>query len=506
MSTTTPPAASTASSSTPTSSTGAAAVLGRIGFPSHLTLGFLAVVIFVIGDGIEAVWITDYLHTDVGYTIGQASLTVTAYGVVVALAAFLSGALCDAIGPRRVMEIGLVSFLVFDALFITVGLHAGSLPLLMLVYGLRGFGYPMLAYGFLTWMMMVTPPQRQSSASGWFWFAFSLGMQIIGSYLSSLLLPSVGAIPTLWVGFVLAGLGGALTLAFLRRHPSASATKGLSVGESLASAASVVWRHPKVGIGGIVKVINLAGQYGLQAFYIVYLHSVHGMAREEAIVLFTIFGIVAVLGDVVWGILGDRLGWRNTLQWAATPLCAFSLVYLYAVPNLVGPDFWLIALGMATMGIGLSAHVPTTPLVMAHARGETGNALAVLNLGAGLGAFVGPAVVALLVAPLGYQGVALALAGLYVLSFALLFALRLPGNARILHAPAALALGEPEGSEAYEGDAYEGGTGDQDTATTPATATAPAPAPATFTAASASQIRHRNRSESATRRMELPVT
>ncbi|MDN6429693.1 MAG: MFS transporter, partial [Propionibacterium sp.] len=301
MSTTTPPAASTASSSTPTSSTGAAAVLGRIGFPSHLTLGFLAVVIFVIGDGIEAVWITDYLHTDVGHTIGQASLTVTAYGVVVALATFLSGALCDAIGPRRVMEIGLVSFLVFDALFITVGLHAGSLPLLMLVYGLRGFGYPMLAYGFLTWMMMVTPPQRQSSASGWFWFAFSLGMQIIGSYLSSLLLPSVGAIPTLWVGFVLAGLGGALTLAFLRRHPSASATKGLSVGESLASAASVVWRHPKVGIGGIVKVINLAGQYGLQAFYIVYLHSVHGMAREEAIVLFTIFGIVAVLGDVVWG-------------------------------------------------------------------------------------------------------------------------------------------------------------------------------------------------------------
>ena len=151
-----------------TTPTGPAALLHRIGFPAELSLGLLAVVVFVIGDGIEAVWITDYLHHDIGYTVAQASMTVTAYGVVVAVAAFLSGALCDAIGPRRVMEIGLVSFLVFDALFITVGLHAGSLPLLLLVYGLRGFGYPMLAYGFLTWMMMVTPPQRQSSASGWF--------------------------------------------------------------------------------------------------------------------------------------------------------------------------------------------------------------------------------------------------------------------------------------------------------------------------------------------------
>ena len=51
--------------------------------------------------------------------------------------------------------------------------------------------------------------------------------------------------------------------------------------------------------------------------------------------------------------------------------------------------------------IGLSAHVPTTPLITAHAHGETGNALAILNLGAGLGAFVGPAIVTLL---LGEEG------------------------------------------------------------------------------------------------------
>ena len=411
------------------------AFTARIGFPPGMTLGFLAVIVFVIGDGIEAVWITDFLHSDIGLTVAQASMVVTSYGIVVALAAFLSGALCDAIGPRTVMTIGLVAFLVFDALFITVGLHSGSLPLLVLVYGLRGFGYPMLAYGFLTWMMMVTPPQRQSSASGWFWFAFSLGMQIIGSYLSSLMLPRVGAFATLWTGFGLAALGGFLTLRFLHAHPSACRTRGISVGASLSSAVSVVWRHPKVGIGGVVKVINLAGQYGLQAYYIVYLHTVHHMDQSLAILTFTVFGIVAVAGDVFWGVVGDRLGWRNTLQWAATPICAVSLVYLYVIPNVAGPNFWLIAAGMAAIGIGLSAHVPTTPLIMAHAQGETGNALAILNLGAGLGAFVGPAVVTALVGPLGYAGVAWALAGLYVISFGLVFALKLPGNARVLLSP-----------------------------------------------------------------------
>lgn len=97
-------------------------ILNKVGFPTGISFGLLAVVVFVIGDGIEAVWITDYLHSGVGFTVAQASMVVTAYGVVVAVAAFLSGALCDAISPRRVMLIGLISFLIFDALFITVAI------------------------------------------------------------------------------------------------------------------------------------------------------------------------------------------------------------------------------------------------------------------------------------------------------------------------------------------------------------------------------------------------
>ena len=99
-------------------------------------------------------------------------------------------------------------------------------------------------------------------------------------------------------------------------------------------------------------------------------------------------------------------------------------------------SFLLPGIGGLVKIINLSAHVPTTPLIVAFSEGETGNALAVLNFGAGLGAFVGPAIVAALVGPFGYGAVAYALAGLYVISFFLLFFLKLPGGARVLHGPA----------------------------------------------------------------------
>ena len=256
------------------------------------------------------------------------------------------------------MLIGLVSFLVFDALFIAVGLPSHSMHLLLLFYGMRGFGYPMFAYGFLTWTMMVTPPARQSSVSGWFWFAFSLGMQLLGSYLSSLALPVIGHVPTLWAGWSLAAVGGAAGMLFLRLHPSSALTRNRSVLESIGSAVSVLWRYPKVSINGIVKIINLSGQYGMQAYYVVYLHKVFGMPESQAILEFSIFGFVAIVGDIFWGVMGDRIGWRNTLQWAATPITAIALVYIYVIPLIAGPNFLLIALGTSAVGIGLSAHVP----------------------------------------------------------------------------------------------------------------------------------------------------
>jgi hypothetical protein len=67
-----------------------------------------------------------------------------------------------------VVIIGFISWLILEVLFLTVGLSHASLPLILITYGLRRFGYPFFAFGFLVWITVVTPQARTASAMGWF--------------------------------------------------------------------------------------------------------------------------------------------------------------------------------------------------------------------------------------------------------------------------------------------------------------------------------------------------
>ena len=64
----------------------------------------------------------------------------------------------------------------------------------------------------------------------------------------------------------------------------------------------------------------------------------------------------------------------------------------------------------------LAGYVPLSALVPSLVEKDKGAAVSVLNLGAGLAAFVGPALVRILEKPVGYTGIAWTLAGLYVVS------------------------------------------------------------------------------------------
>ncbi|WP_183086324.1 MFS transporter [Mycetocola tolaasinivorans] len=413
-------------------------ILERLGLTAPIAIGLAAVTVFLIGDGIESVWLANYLHTAEGFTVAEASAVITAYGIVVAIASFFSGALPEALGVRRVMTIGLVVFLVFAALFILVALPSQNLGLVIGIYALRGIGYPFFAYGFLTWVLNSSAPEKQSSVAGWFWFAFSSGMQIIGPALASVLLPGTGAIATLWVGFALAALGGIAGIVFLGRTAEATApTEHGGASAALARGLSILWRRPKVSLLLIVKVVNLAGPLAVAVFYVPYLVSEIHLPEYLAINVFTVYGISAVIGNVVWGNLGNRIGWHRATQWIATPLCALGIFAYYYIPQLVGPNFALIALASVIMGAGASAYVPMNPLAIAHGHGETGAIMSVLNLGAGLAAVVGPGLVAALVAVTGYQGIAWGLIALYGVAFIVTMFLKLPNEAELRSAQSA---------------------------------------------------------------------
>ena len=59
-------------------------VLDKIGMPGQLGWGYLGILIFMMGNGIELGWLSPYL-VDRGMTIEQSALLFTVYGIIIAV-------------------------------------------------------------------------------------------------------------------------------------------------------------------------------------------------------------------------------------------------------------------------------------------------------------------------------------------------------------------------------------------------------------------------------------
>ena len=77
-------------------------ILERLGVPRSLMLGFLAVAIFMTGDGFELTFLSKFM-VDQGFASSQASLLVTIYGLFAALGGWSAGVLAGMFGARRAM-------------------------------------------------------------------------------------------------------------------------------------------------------------------------------------------------------------------------------------------------------------------------------------------------------------------------------------------------------------------------------------------------------------------
>ncbi|HSW48882.1 MAG TPA: MFS transporter, partial [Bryobacteraceae bacterium] len=144
--------------------------LERLGMHPPLFWGFVAVLLMMCGCGIEVGFLSAYLN-DRGFTQSAVALVFTVYGITATFAAWLAGALSDLWGPKRVMSLGVAIWLVFHAAFLLLGVAPGNYTLILLGYALRGFGYPLFAFGFLVWITVATPSKSLGTSLGWYWLA-----------------------------------------------------------------------------------------------------------------------------------------------------------------------------------------------------------------------------------------------------------------------------------------------------------------------------------------------
>ncbi len=410
---------------------GAARGLDRLGIPVPLAWGYLGLLVFMIGNGIESGYLSPYLASR-GVPEGDVAWIFTVYGLTAAAAAWFSGALSDLWGPHRVMWIGLLVWMVFHAAFMVWGIAPADYRMLLVTYALRGFGYPLFAFGFLVWITAATPPARLSTAAGWFWFAFTGGMPTLGSLVASYTAPWIGPVATLWCALALVAAGGAIALFGLRepRGRERLAPAGERVIATLLSGVSIGWRNPKVGAGCIVRTINTASQFGFFVFLPAYLTATIGFSLSQWLRLLSFMFLSNIFWNLLFGIIGDRFGWRRTVALFGGMGCAVSTLLLYYVPAATGGNYAAAVLAAMLYGATLAAYVPLSVLMPSLAPEHKGAAMSMLNLGAGASVWVGPAIVGLLLDRLGVGGVMWTFAILYVISAALTLTLTLPEESR----------------------------------------------------------------------------
>ncbi|MFB7918658.1 MFS transporter [Streptomyces sp. NPDC056061] len=392
------------------------------GISRVLLWGFIALMLFMVGDGIELSFLSTYLE-ERGFSGGQVAGLFSAYGIVVAVAAWLAGALAEAWGPRRVMLIGACLWIVLELAFLTLGVMQENYPVMIATYAIRAIGYPFFAYGFLVWVTMETPDAVMGKAVGWYWFFNAMGLGVISGYFVAVAVEPLGELATLWSSLVFVAVAALMIAVLVKSRAGARRVTRAETIEGLKRGITIMKERPKVGVGGAVRLINTISYYSFAVFLNVYMVKTVGFSQSQWSSIWGTMLAANVAANLISGYASDRFGRINVIAWGGGAATAITVLGFYYLPQAVGANYVVVmALGIV-YGLALGMYVPLSAVVPLLAPQHKAAAVAVLNLGAGLSNFGGPAVAAL-VGPLGVGPVVWILAALYIVGIFLTFLLR----------------------------------------------------------------------------------
>jgi MFS family permease len=424
--------------------------LDRIGIPHSLRWGFLGVLVFMTGNGTESNFIAPHIQTVLGTPETTAAGIVSAYGLTVLIASYLSGALADLWGPRRVMALGVVVWVVFEVLFL-LSLQLESLPLVALTYFFRGFGYPLFAFAFLVWINVVTPYERNGVAVGWFYVMFTGGLPTLGSLFALGMIPafggSTGGETAAMVGSTVLVVAGFLIARFGVKEGHANARlapAGETTFQVMTAGLRLSYRQPKILMGFLVRLINTDPQYGMFIILPTVIATELGWGQSRWLTMTVFVYATNILVNALFGWIGDKWGWRRTVQWFGVFGSAVGLLLWWYVPHIVPAGstwgFWVSVLAGCVFGCLLAGFVPMGAIMPALAPDHKGAAMAMYTTAAGGAAFLGSAVVyVMLWFGTGNAGVVWGFVALYVLAFVMVSFLNVPEDAKAGRAAAAPA-------------------------------------------------------------------
>jgi polyol permease family len=388
-------------------------VLARVGIPKAISWGFLGILFFMVGTGLESGWLSPYLVGQ-GNSLTVVAAVFSAYGVCVSVSAWLSGVFFEMVGAKRTMLTAFLLFVIGTTMFVALGIQGKAEWALFVGYAIQGFSYPLFSYSFLVWIAYRADPKRMGAAYGWFWFAFSGGLSVVGAYGSDFLISSIGHTATLWTTLVWAALGAFAMIILNRDDVKPRAAAGASSRwKDLASLVTVIKAEPRLLIVLGVRIINTLPQFALPIFMPLYLSS-FGFSTAKWLSIWGTVWLLNIVFNLVTGYIGDKIGWKRTIAFVGGFCSAISIIMFFYVPQLFGSNYWALMIAGIALGASISGFVPMDAVTANLVKDNRGASMSIMNLGAGLSTLVGPLIVGVFTGLIGYTGVAWIMCVLYV--------------------------------------------------------------------------------------------
>ena len=368
------------------------------GMPVALFWGYIAIGIFMTGDGIELAFLSKYIIS-LGFDVSQSALLFTVYAITAAVSSWLAGGISEIYGPRKTMIVGVVWWVIFHILFVQFGLTVQNYPLMLIFYALRGFAYPLFFYAFYVLVVQKTPGHRLASATGWIWSMFTVGYGIVASFLPSVTIPLMGFIATLWFSLIWVILGGLMAIFCIKDNnsehkqniPAAEKVKEISRGITL------IFEDKSIGLSLIIRILCNLALFGFPIFMpLHFTTSDSGFSAEQWMRIWGIFFLVQPVTNVLWGIIGDRIGWLFQMRWVGFFGCTLTTLLFYFTPVYFPGNITIAMCSALLLAFTITSFVPMGAIFPMLAPNHKGAAISVQNLGGGIGNFIGPAIATLL--------------------------------------------------------------------------------------------------------------
>ncbi|KQN43002.1 cytochrome C biogenesis protein CcdA [Serratia sp. Leaf50] len=405
------------------------------GLPLNLLWGYIAIAVFMSGDGFEMAFLSKHI-TDMGFTPAESAMVFTVYGLAAAVAAWSSGVVAEIITPQKAMRIGFILWIVMHTLFMLFGLGMKNYPLMLLFYGIRGLAYPLFIYSFVMLVVQTVPKQQLSSAMGWFWAMYSIGIGCIGSYLPSFTIPMFGETGTLWFAIAWVAMGGIMALTLLRNVGTVSEKANLTPREKLTEltrAVTILFTNKNIFMSCIIRIINTLSLFGFAVIMPMLFVGRLGFSMSEWLQIWAVFFFVTIFTNIMWGILGEKIGWLRQVRWFGCIGCAISSLAFYYLPMHFGHNFWMALVPAVMLGITVAAFVPMTAVFPVLEPKHKGAAISIYNLSAGLSNFVAPAIASIVLPFFDIVGVVWVYTSLYLVAavLTLLVKVEQPGHHKV---------------------------------------------------------------------------